>query len=139
MCPNYIFPVVNKARILWHRILFFFDRYFNGIEYDVYGSYSTSLYQGKDSIASFVLLVWCSLGDPSVVKETLLSWYDSFVKRKRKKVLRVAPLYIFWTIWWEPNQRAFENEEGTDQKLKLLFLSNLSTWVSMYIREGSMP
>ena len=32
---------------------------------------------------------------PSSVKETLLSWHDSFVGKKRKKVWKVAPLYKF--------------------------------------------
>ena len=46
----------------------------------------------------------------SLVKDTLLSWHDSFVWIKRKKVWKVAFLCIFWTIWRESNQRAFETK-----------------------------
>ena len=36
------------------------------------------------------------------------------------------------------NQSAVENKEQKNQKIKLSFLGNLSTWVSMYISEESM-
>ena len=32
---------------------------------------------------------------PSSVRETFLSWHGSFVGKKRKKVWKAAPLYIF--------------------------------------------
>ena len=34
----------------------------------------------------------------SSIRKTLLSWHGSFVGKKCKKVWRVTPLYIFWTI-----------------------------------------
>ena len=47
---------------------------------------------------------------PSLVRETLLNWHGSFVGKKRKKVWRAAPLYIFWTVWKVRNRLAFKND-----------------------------
>ncbi|KAJ9703718.1 hypothetical protein PVL29_005138 [Vitis rotundifolia] len=45
---------------------------------------------------------------PESVKEVLFSWKGSFVgKKKKKKVWKSIPLYIFWTIWKERNRLAF--------------------------------
>ena len=65
-------------------------------------------------IFSLFSVVWMI---PLSVKETLLSWHKSFVGWKRRKVWRAA-LCISWTIWWEQNQRAFENKEKPYQNLK---------------------
>ena len=46
---------------------------------------------------------------PSSVRKTLLSWHGSFVGKKHKKVWRVAPLYIFWTVWKARNKLAFKD------------------------------
>ena len=76
---------------------------------------------------------------PSLVRVLLLSWQDSFAGKKRRKEWSVTYFCIFWTIWREQNQRALEDKEQNDQWLKILFLCNLSSWVSIYIREDSMP
>ena len=86
------------------------------MEYDFYGSNSYSLYQGKDSVASFVLLVWCSSGDPSLLKKARLNWYDSFVKR-RKKAWRVL-LSKYFGQFCGVEIENFEKEEGTNQKME---------------------
>ena len=44
---------------------------------------------------------------PETVKEVLLSWKGSFVGKKRKKIWRSIPLFIFWTVWKERNRLAF--------------------------------
>ena len=64
---------------------------------------------------------------PSSVRETLLSWHGSFVGKKRKKVWRVAPLYIFWTVWKAINRLAFKDDVLSIQKLKYSFV--LSIWL----------
>ena len=76
---------------------------------------------------------------PSLLKKTLLSWYDSFVGRKRKKAWRALLSAFFEQFFWERNWREFENEEKTTQKLKLSFRCNPSAWVSMSLRKDSMP
>ena len=69
----------------------------------------------------------------ATVQAALLGCHGSFVGKRRKKVWRVTPLCIFWTIWKERNHRVFDNEERLDLYLKNSFLSNLFTWVKMYI------
>ena len=44
---------------------------------------------------------------PETVKEVVLSWKGSFVGKKRKKIWRSIPLFIFWTVWKERNKLAF--------------------------------
>ena len=60
---------------------------------------------------------------PSSVRETLLSWHGSFVGKKRKKVWRAAPFYIFWTVWKARNRLAFKDDVLSIQRLKYSFLS----------------
>ena len=58
---------------------------------------------------------------PSLVGETLISWHEAFVGRKRKKVWQAAPLCLFWTIWKEMNSRGFENKEYSVHRIKINF------------------
>ena len=44
---------------------------------------------------------------PETVKEVITSWKGSFVGKKRKKIWRSIPLFIFWTVWKERNRLAF--------------------------------
>ena len=55
---------------------------------------------------------------PESVKEVLCNWKGSFVGKKRKKLWKSIPLYIFWTIWKERNRLAFRGGLAV-QKLKL--------------------
>ncbi|RVW21264.1 hypothetical protein CK203_108104 [Vitis vinifera] len=41
------------------------------------------------------------------VKEVIISWKGSFVGKKRKRIWRSIPLFIFWTVWKERNRLAF--------------------------------
>lgn len=52
---------------------------------------------------------------------------------------RATPLCIFLDNLMETKLKSIKNKEKTDQMLKLSFLTNLSAWISMHIREGSMP
>ncbi|RVW68652.1 Flowering time control protein FY [Vitis vinifera] len=70
---------------------------------------------------------------PNSVKEVLSSWKDSFVGRKRKKVWKSIPLFIFWTIWKERNRLAFKGGVLAFQKLKTSFVYNFWGWAKVYI------
>ena len=59
---------------------------------------------------------------PSSIRETLQSWYGSFVGKKRKKVWRAAPLHIFWTVWKARNRLTFKDDVLSMQRLKYSFV-----------------
>ena len=46
------------------------------------------------------------------VKEVVLSWKGSFVGKKRKKIWRFIPLFIFWMVWKERNRLSFRGRGG---------------------------
>ena len=70
---------------------------------------------------------------PNSVKEVLSSWGGSFVGRKRKKVWKSIPLFIFWTIWKERNMLAFKGGVLAYQKLKTSFVYIIWGWAKVYI------
>ena len=70
---------------------------------------------------------------PETVKKVLLSWRGPFVGKKRKKIWKSIPLYIFWTVWKERNRLAFRGGVLAIQKLKNSFICNLWCWARMYI------
>ena len=45
---------------------------------------------------------------PETVKEVVLSWKGSFVGKKKEKIWRSIPLFIFWTVWKEKNRLSFK-------------------------------
>ena len=57
-----------------------------------------------DMIYALVGVKWVF---PETVKEVLLSWRGPVVGKKRKKIWKSIPLYIFWTLWKERNRLAF--------------------------------
>ena len=60
------------------------------------------------------------------------------MRRKRRKAWRAAPLCIFWTIWKKRNQKVFEDEEMSYQRIKSSFLDNLAMWIWAYMNGRSM-
>ena len=56
--------------------------------------------------------------------------------KERKKVWFSAPLYLFWIVWKERNNRAFENEEHSVQQYKSFFLCNLWAWTKGFFYFG---
>ena len=46
--------------------------------------------------------------------------------KKRKKVWRASPLYIFWTVWKARNRLTFKDDVLSIQRLKYSFV--LSIW-----------
>ena len=57
-----------------------------------------------------------------------MGWLGSCVRKKRKKVWLSALLCLFWIVWKERNNRAFENEGHSVQGCKSFFLCNLQVW-----------
>ena len=45
---------------------------------------------------------------PKTVKDAIISWRDSFVGKKRKKVWNAVPICIFWIVWKERNHIGFK-------------------------------
>ena len=82
-------------------------------------------------------LVGVSWVMPSSVRETLLSWQGSFVGKKRRKVWRVAPLHIFWTVWKTRNRLTFKDNELSIQKLKYSFILSLWYEAKLFLVECS--
>ena len=71
---------------------------------------------------------------PEIVKEVVLSWKGSFVGKKRKKIWRSIPLFIFWMVWKERNRLAFRGKGGelAIQKIKNSFVCNVWGWAKLY-------
>ena len=69
---------------------------------------------------------------PNSIKETILSWNDSFVGKKRKKAWNAAPLCLFWTLWKERNRKVFKDTELADQVILWSFLYMFSDWVRAF-------
>ena len=44
----------------------------------------------------------------------------------------IAPLCIFWTLWWERNRLVFEGVNISINRMKSTFLCNLWSWVNLY-------
>ena len=90
-------------------------------------------------MAPIVFLIQTSLGEPFVNEGVALKLARLLCWEEKEKGVECCSSLHIWTIWKERNQRTFENKEQNDQWLKLSFLYNLSSWVSMYIMEDSMP
>ena len=73
---------------------------------------------------------------PSSVRETLLSWNESFMGKKRKKVWRTDPLCIFWTVWKARNIIAFGDDVLSIQRLKGSFVYLLWLETKLFINDG---
>ena len=62
---------------------------------------------------------WIILG---LVRDMLLGWKGTFVRKRRKKVWQVAPSCLFWTVWKARNRIVFKEDVLSIHKLKYLFL-----------------
>ena len=59
--------------------------------------------------------------------------------KKRKKLRKSIPLYIFWMIWKERNRLAFRGGGALNiQKLKNFFVCNLWSCAKLYLGEESL-
>ena len=71
------------------------------------------------------------------IKISLLSWHNSFVRKKRKKAWNATPLCLFCTLWKERNRRAFEDIELTDQAILQSFLYKFLDWIWVNVDSSS--
>ena len=69
---------------------------------------------------------------PFSIRQVLLAWQETQVGKKHKKVWRVAPLCLFWTVWLERNRVAFDNESFFVYRLKSSFICNFWSWSNVY-------
>ena len=76
-------------------------------------------------------LVWVF---PITVK-ALLSWWGSFVGKRRRMIWKSIPICIFWIVWKEMNHIAFREGSLDVQRLKLSFVHNLWGWNKLYLGE----
>ncbi|RVW72046.1 Transposon TX1 uncharacterized 149 kDa protein [Vitis vinifera] len=74
---------------------------------------------------------------PKKVKEALFCWQGPFVGKKRKKIWKSIPLWIFWTVWKERNRLAFRGGSLAIQTLKNSFVCSLWNWAKLYRGEES--
>ena len=64
---------------------------------------------------------------PNRVLDLLFGWWNWFGK-KSSIVWNLIPSCLMWTIWWERNNRTFENKELTMDKLLEFFYGALFNW-----------
>ena len=86
-------------------------------------------------ICFFFCLTWVL---PFSVRETLLGWYGSFVGKKGKKTWMLAPLCLFWGVWKERNEIAFNNEELSIHWTNNSFVRSFWSWTKLYIDDGPL-
>ena len=79
--------------------------------------HSCALLFGELVEGDHFLPIRCSLGPPKTMKEALISWRDSFMGKRRRKIWKSIPLCIFWTVWKERDHIAFRDETLVVQKL----------------------
>ena len=86
------------------------------------------LYLEEEEIVDHILL-HCGKSQDFMIS----SWHGAHVSKKRKKVWQVALLCLFWTTWKERNDRAFDNNEHSIQRLRQSFICNLWAWTRLHI------
>lgn len=72
---------------------------------------------------------------PQTVRENLICWRGSFVRKKRQRVCFSIPICIFWVEWKEKNKIVSREGSSGVQKLKLSFVNNLWDSNKLYIGE----
>jgi hypothetical protein len=64
---------------------------------------------------------------PGRVVDLFLGWRNWFGKHS-SVVWNLVPLCLMWTIWWERNQRIFDDKERSESQLLELFVISLFEW-----------
>ena len=75
------------------------------------GSYPSPLLERGNLVLVDFRSICSRVGIKLLVEKVLLDWNGIFVRSKRKKTWKTAPLCLFWTIWNERNRRSFENSQ----------------------------
>ena len=68
------------------------------------------------------------------VRGVLLSWHESFTRRKKK--CGELLLCLFGMVWGEQDRKAFNNKENSIHRIKLNFLCNLRAWSSVFLSQA---
>ena len=74
----------------------------------------------------------------SSIKRNLMAWHGASVCKGKEKAWRAAPLCLMWTLWRERNDRVLNDNERTDQALKLSFLYTFVNWCRVYLESHSL-
>jgi hypothetical protein len=69
---------------------------------------------------------------PRRVIDLLACWWSS--GRSRSAIVwKMTLIFIFWCLWWERNNRSFEDLERTLEETLSLFYHTLYCWTSAYV------
>jgi hypothetical protein len=69
---------------------------------------------------------------PRRVIDLLAYWWSSGRSRSAA-VWKTAPICIFWCLWWERNNRSFEDLERSLEEILSLLYHSLYCWTSAYV------
>lgn len=101
--------------------------------------YECTMCQKKCIISFYYIMchcIKCGWCIPKSKRIFLLAWV--FDQKKQKKVWRIAPLCLFWTLWMERNKRWFENVELSSQVIKCCFMASFLEWITLYMKNQSL-
>jgi len=70
---------------------------------------------------------------PQTVLELLTTWGAFFGHGLAKKVWRLVPHCVLWSVWWERNARLFEDVETVMVVLRKRVLNTLYLWIAPHI------
>ena len=73
---------------------------------------------------------------PLSVRDALLGWRASFVRKGWRIVWTAGPLCIFWTVWNARNGIVCRDEVLSIQKLKSSFVNLLFSEIKWFIEDG---
>ena len=65
---------------------------------------------------------------PCLVRETLLGWQGSSVRKKHEKIWMQHPSCLFWIVWRERNRTIIDDEMPFVQRMKSSFGNSLWSW-----------
>ena len=72
---------------------------------------------------------------PHLAKDLLSSWNYFPISKKTKRVRRATPLSLFYAIWNERNRIVYEDETFCLNRMKLSFISTLTSWAGNFVYE----
>lgn len=63
------------------------------------------------------------------------AWNGRVVGKRKKRIWKIAPSHIIWTIWKQRNYIAFEEEKMNVQEWKLNLLTSMWSWAKLVSKE----
>ena len=79
---------------------------------------------------TFLLKFGIAIAAPGTCLELLKSWSSAPLKKRGKILWNLLPAAIWWNIWAERNNRAFNNKAKTKQQVNLDIIASLINWSS---------